>query len=248
MPLEAPLAPIGERVTGLNARYRHHSAISVVHRALTDPQVGRITMVSSFGAESVALLHMICVVDRTTPVLFLDTKVLFAETLAYQADLGAKLGLTDVRVLHPDRAQLCARDPDDALHLADPDGCCRLRKIEPLRRALDPFDAWTTGRKRYQGGERATPEFFETEDDRRIKVNPLAHWDRTDVQDYIANNRLPRHPLAGKGYPSLGCGPCTSQAAPGENQRAGRWSGRGKAEGGIHFVDGNVVRVPVAPD
>lgn len=242
MPLEAPLAPVAERVADLNARYRHHGATSVLKHALTDPQVGRVALVSSFGAESVVLLHMVSVFDRTTPVLFIDTEMLFDETLTYQEEVAKKLGLADVRILRPARDQVFDRDPDGILHLAEPDACCTLRKIEPLQDALRPFDAWITGRKRFQGGRRETLDFFENEDGRRIKVNPLAHWTREDVADYIVNNRLPRHPLVARGYPSIGCAPCTSRVDRGEPERAGRWRGRAKDECGIHFVDGKLVR------
>ena len=245
MPLEAPLTPVADRVTSLNDRYRHHGATAVLERALTDPEVGRIALVSSFGAESVVLLHMISVMDRTTPVLFLDTQMLFAETLVYQRDLAERLQLTDVRVLTPDRAQAFAEDPDNVLHKTDPDACCDLRKTRPLARALSGFDAWITGRKRFQGATRAALDFFENEDDARIKVNPLAHWTRDDVQDYMLNNRLPRHPLVRQGYPSIGCAPCTSPVAPGEDERAGRWRGVEKDECGIHFVNGKLVRGPL---
>ncbi|MDJ0827881.1 MAG: phosphoadenylyl-sulfate reductase [Rhodobacter sp.] len=247
MPLEAPLAPVADRVADLNARYRHHGATSVLRHALTDPQVGRIALVSSFGAESVVLLHMVSVLDRSTPVMFIDTEMLFDETLAYQQEVARDLGLTDIRVLHPDRQAVFARDPDGILHLADPNGCCTLRKIEPLRAALDGFDAWITGRKRFQGGSRQALDFFEVGDGGRIKANPLAHWTKADVQDYIVNNRLPRHPLVSRGYPSIGCAPCTSRVDPGEPDRAGRWRGADKEECGIHFVDGKPVRGAPAP-
>ena len=105
MPLEAPLAPVSERVADLNTRYRHHGATAVLERAMTDPQVGRIALVSSFGAESVVLLHLVSVIDRTTPVLFIDTEMLFAETIAYQAEVADKLGLTITRIT-ADRAKL----------------------------------------------------------------------------------------------------------------------------------------------
>ncbi len=246
MPLEAPLAPVRQRVADLNRRYRHHSAIAVLEHALSDPLVGASALVSSFGAESVVLLHMISVLDRTTPVIFLDTELLFAETLTYQRDLAAKLGLVDVRVIRPERAALFARDTDGLLHQRDPDACCALRKSEPLLRALGGLDAWITGRKRFQGGTRIDLEFFENEADRRIKVNPLARWRLRDVQDYIANNRLPRHPLVARGYASLGCTPCTTRVAAGEEPRAGRWRGRDKVECGIHFADGQTVRTASA--
>lgn len=237
MPLEAPLAPVAERVDELNARYRHHSATAVLEHALGDPQVGPVTLVSSFGAESVALLHMLSVIDRTVPVLFLDTEMLFAETLAYQQQVADMLGLSDVRVIRPERTRLFARDIDGMLHRSDPDACCALRKTEPLQNALAPFDAWITGRKRFQGANRAGLNFFENEAGRRIKANPLVHWQPRDVQEYITNNRLPRHPLVAEGFASLGCLPCTSRIATGENPRAGRWRGRNKQECGIHLMD-----------
>ena len=247
MPLEAPLAPVSERVADLNARYRHHGATAVLERAMTDPQVGRIALVSSFGAESVVLLHLVSVIDRTTPVLFIDTEMLFAQTIAYQAEVAGKLGLTITRIT-ADRAKLAFEDPDNTLHQFNTDACCALRKTEPLERALSGYDAWITGRKRYQGASRAAVDFFEAEGDIRIKVNPLAHWDRADLEDYMVNNRLPRHPLVAKGYPSIGCAPCTSPVSPGEDPRAGRWRNSEKVECGIHFINGRAVRVPVSQD
>lgn len=250
MPLEAPLPGAADRARQLNDRYRHHGATAVLERALTDPQVGRISLVSSFGAESVVLLHMLSVMDRSTPVLFLDTEMLFSETLTYQTDVADHLGLTAVQVIKPDRERTFLRDPEGQLHRSDPDACCALRKSEPLQQALTGYDAWITGRKRFQGKMRTALEFFEAEGDLRIKVNPLVHWTRDDVQEYMVNNRLPRHPLVSRGYPSIGCAPCTSVVAPGEEPRAGRWRGRDKEECGIHFVNGRLVRtrVPVGAE
>ncbi|EAR52790.1 phosphoadenosine phosphosulfate reductase [Oceanicola granulosus HTCC2516] len=231
------------RVAALNARYRHHGATAVLEKALSDEDVGEIALVSSFGAESVALLHLVSVIDRTTPVLFIDTEMLFPETLTYQADLAVKLRLENLKIVRAPLAEQLARDPDGKLHTRDTDACCALRKTEPLLRALAPYDAWITGRKRYQGGRRTALEFFEAEEATgRIKVNPLAHWNAQDVQDYIAENRLPRHPLVSQGYPSIGCAPCTTRVAPGEDPRAGRWRDSDKDECGIHFVDGRMVR------
>lgn len=244
MPLEAPLAPVSERVAELNARYRHHGATSVLQHALTDPLVGPLALVSSFGAESVVLLHLIATMDRTTPVLFIDTEMLFPETLDYQGEVAERLRLTDVRVINPDRNELFLKDNDGLLHQRDPDACCALRKTKPLHDALEPFDAWITGRKRFQAGSRAALEFFEAEGDQRIKINPLAHWAPEDIRSYMDNNNLPRHPLIARGYPSIGCAPCTSKVKPGEDARAGRWRGRDKEECGIHFVDGKLVRGP----
>jgi len=240
-----PFPSVAARVAALNARYRHHSAISVLEHALGDSDAGRVAMVSSFGAESVALLHMVALVDRATPVLFIDTEMLFPETLAYQRELAEMLGLRDVRVIRASRTRMAARDPEGLLHRENPDACCALRKTEPLEHALAPFDAWITGRKRFQSGSRAALEFFEAEGAARIKINPLAHWTRQDIADYMVNNRLPRHPLVARGYASIGCAPCTTPVATGEDARAGRWRESDKEECGIHVVDGRIVRGPV---
>ena len=241
MPLEAPLDPVSVRVADLNRRYAHHSAAD----ALTDPQVGQTALVSSVGAESVVLLHMVSVIDRTTPVLFIDTEMLFPETLEYQREVADSLALNNVQTIRPDRDQTFLRDHGNTLHQTDPDACCALRKTEPLQAAVAPFDAWITGRKRYQGGKRAALDFFEDEGGTRIKINPLAHWGPADIAEYMTNNRLPRHPLVARGYPSIGCAPCTTRVAPGEDPRAGRWRGQDKDECGIHFVNGKAVRTPL---
>ena len=248
MPLEAPLPSLGARVDALNDRYRHHSATAVLERALRDPEVGHLALVSSFGAESVVLLHLVSVIAPGTPVIFIDTQMLFPETLDYQRALADKLNLTDVRTIRADRRDIDREDPDGALHGVNTDACCHLRKVIPLERALMGFDGWITGRKRFQTATRAALDFFENEEDRRIKVNPLAHWGREDLEDYIVNNRLPRHPMVAKGYPSIGCTPCTSAVKQGEDPRSGRWRGKKKAECGIHFIDGRMVRGPMPED
>jgi len=242
MPRDLNPGPVIDRVATLNTRYRHHSATAVLEHALKDADLGRVALVSSFGAESVVLLHLVSVIAPETPVLFIDTRMLFAETLDYQRELAEKLHLCDIRTIRANPARLALDDPDGTLHQFNTDACCGLRKVEPLERALAGFDGWITGRKRYQGSTRDAVEFFEAEGETRIKVNPLAHWGREDLEDYIVNNRLPRHPLVAKGYPSIGCAPCTSPVKPGEEQRAGRWRGSHKTECGIHFVDGKPVR------
>ncbi len=239
-PVDGPdAADLAARVADLNARYRHHSATAVMQGALQN--AGKIALVSSFGAESVVLLHMAAVTDRATPVLFIDTEMLFTETLVYQSEVSERLGLTNVQIIRAD--DITTRDPDGSLHLRDTDACCALRKTEPLNKALASYDGWITGRKRFQSGTRSALEFFEVEDGTgRIKVNPLAHWAPEDVRAYMEENRLPRHPLVAKGYPSIGCAPCTSPVAKGEDPRAGRWRNQEKDECGIHFVNGKMVR------
>ena len=230
------------RAGRLNDRYRHHAAIEVLRRAVTDPDLGQVALGSSFGAESVVLLHMVSRVAPGLPVLFIDTQMLFPETLAYQHEVAERLSLTNVQVITASEAEIAAHDPDGTLHKVNPDACCDFRKTVPLERVLSGYDAWITGRKRFQNGQRAALEFFEPEPPSRLRVNPLAHWRPEDVQDYMVENRLPRHPLVAKGYPSIGCAPCTSPVKPGEDQRAGRWRGAAKEECGIHFVNGRMVR------
>jgi len=235
VPLEAPFPDIDARVADLNTRFDGHGALSVLSHALSDPLVGRVALVSSFGAESVVLLHLLSIIEPATPVLFIDTELLFQETLDYQNDLAEKFALSDVRRLKAPRETLFQRDPENMLNHFDPDACCALRKIEPLARGLAEFDAWITGRKRYQGGVRQQIALFEADDSDRLKVNPLAAWSRDDVQTYIAANDLPRHPLVGRGYPSIGCAPCTTAVNMGEDVRAGRWRNTDKIECGIHL-------------
>ena len=190
---------------------------------------------------------MVAVTRPATPVIFIDTEMLFAETLVYQQELAERLGLRDLRIIRPDAKELARTDPAQTLYRRDTDACCALRKTAPLNRALAGFDGWITGRKRYQSGPRTTLEFFEVEDGTgRIKVNPLAHWARGDVQTYMEENRLPRHPLVSKGYPSIGCMPCTTPVQPDEDPRAGRWRNSQKTECGIHIKDGRVTRKGVS--
>jgi phosphoadenosine phosphosulfate reductase len=187
------------------------------------------------------LLDMAARIDRSVTVLFLETGMLFPETLAYQRRVAESLGLEDVRVIRPTTEDLFLHDPDGDLHGRDPDLCCTLRKVRPLEQTLMGFDAWITGRRRAQSATRADLAVFEVEAG-RLKVNPLAGWDGARLAAYMDAHDLPRHPLVAQGYPSLGCAPCTTKVAPGEDPRAGRWRGHEKTECGIHFAGGAVVR------
>jgi phosphoadenosine phosphosulfate reductase len=204
---------------------------------------GDVAMVSSFGAEAAVLLHMVAGIDRDLPVLMIDSLMLFEETLEYQRELSAHLGLTNVQHLHPDRMDLARLDPDDTLHQRDTDACCEIRKVAPLDRALRRWPVSITGRKRFQATTRAALEVFEWDGD-RLRVNPLAQWSAQDLRAYMDAHDLPRHPLVAKGFRSIGCWPCTTPVAEGEDDRAGRWRGSDKVECGIHFgADGRVLRV-----
>lgn len=226
--------PLETTAKKLNDQFSTASAEAVLATAL-DRYDQQIALVSSFGAEAAAMLHMLSRIDPTTPVLMLDTELLFPETLAYQTELSVFLGLTDVRRIKP-----IAAEPD--LHLRDTVACCAQRKVEPLARALTGFEAVITGRKRFQTGQRAQMDRFEVSDG-RIKVNPLADWSVDQVTAYFDDHALPRHPLVAKGYPSIGCAPCTSPVSQGESPRAGRWRNEDREECGIHFsADGTIKR------
>jgi phosphoadenosine phosphosulfate reductase len=227
--------PLKELADRRNLLHRKSEAQTVLKHALSDLEIGPVALVSSFGAESVVLLHMISQIDRATPVLFIDTEMLFDQTLRYQKDVAQALGLSDVRVIKPARATLLEKDVDGILHKFDPDACCSLRKTEPLERALQDFGGWITGRKQVQGGQRAHLPLFEKDNGRRIKINPLARWDSAQTQRYIPDHGLPRHPLVDQGYRSIGCAPCTTPTAPDEDPRAGRWRGSTKTECGLHL-------------
>ncbi len=236
-----------DRLDALRVAYDGAGAQDVIAGVLA-AFPGEVALISSFGADAAVLLHMLSRIDPDAPVLLVDTLMLFEETLQYQRELAALLGLTNAQHLHPDPADLEALDPDGDLHRRDPDGCCVIRKVAPLDRALRRWPVAISGRKRFQSPTRAGLEVFEA-DRGRIRVSPLAGWSARDLGDYMDAHDLPRHPLVARGYPSIGCAPCTTQVRPGEDLRAGRWRGGEKLECGIHFgADGRVARAPQTGD
>lgn len=225
-----------KQVAALNTRHRPDDAAGVIKSALRVMTPGRLALVSSFGAESIVLLHLVAAENREIPVLFIDTGLLFAETLTYQEQVAERLDLNDIRVIRGDPATIRARDPYGGLRLGDSDACCKLRKRAPLEAALSGFDGWISGRKSFQSLTRRGLDHFELEEETGLlKVNPLAHWTAQDLRQYMYNHDLPPHPLVARGYPSIGCAPCTSQVNKGEDSRAGRWRGQGKTECGLHI-------------
>ncbi|MFN5456654.1 phosphoadenylyl-sulfate reductase [Bradyrhizobium sp.] len=222
-------------VAALDAALRTASPQQVIAAALQAIGRERLAVVSSFGTESAALLKVTADVDPAIPVIFLDTGHMFAETLAYRDQLIEILGLRDVRSVAPDATALAREDADNDLWFSDPDACCRIRKVEPLARALAPFTAWINGRKRFQGGLRAAIPVVE-QDGARVKFNPFANVAREDIAEIYRAANLPQHPLVAAGFRSIGCMPCTSRSDANEDDRAGRWRGLGKTECGIHTV------------
>lgn len=226
---------LAARARRLSAQHGGDSADEIIRRAVIEEFPGRIALVSSFGAESATLLHLVAQVAPETPVLFLDTGKHFAQTLSYRRKLARELGLANVIDIHPDPEEVKRADPRGDLWRADTDACCKLRKVLPLEKALEGFDAWITGRKQFHGGERMALPVFEASG-RFVKVNPIVRWRPGDLSVYAEAHRLPAHPLIEQGYPSIGCWPCTHPAAPGEDPRAGRWRGAAKTECGIHKI------------
>ncbi len=225
----------GERdAIRLNNLFRGVPTEEMLRTVLTEAMVGDVALVSSFGAESAALLHLVAAVDPAVPVLFLDTGKHFPETLAYRDTLVERLGLTGLHVLTPDPALLEKKDGSGLRWSYDPDGCCEIRKVLPLDAAMAGFDASITGRKAFQASTRNALPRFEVDSAGKLKVNPLADWTKADIEAYFTTHDLPRHPLEAQGYLSIGCAPCTSKVKPGEDPRSGRWAGWDKTECGIH--------------
>nr|WP_225204825.1 phosphoadenylyl-sulfate reductase [Novosphingobium huizhouense] len=221
----------------LNNLFRGTDTQDMLRSVIRDGLAGDLAIVSSFGAESAVLLHLVASIDPSVPVLFLETGKHFPETLAYRDQLVAHLGMTALRIVEPDWELVAKKDENGLRWSWDPDGCCEIRKVEPLAKALLGYDASITGRKGFQSSTRAGLPRFEidkSDAQGRLKINPLASWTKEQLDGYFAAHGLPRHPLEAQGYPSIGCAPCTSKVAPGEDPRSGRWKGWDKTECGIH--------------
>ncbi|WP_338719817.1 phosphoadenylyl-sulfate reductase [Devosia sp. XK-2] len=232
-------------ILALNGMFDEMDAISVLRYAINDVLPGDLAIVSSFGADSAVLLHMVAQVDPSLPVYFLETGKHFPETLAYVETLKKQLGLINVHAIHPNPDDVKRFDPNGDLWENDPDSCCHIRKTEPLEPITEQYGGWVTGRKRYQTTERGVLPHFELTSDDRIKVNPLAYFSDADVIEYRQAHNLPEHPLYAKGYKSIGCAPCTSAVADGEDPRAGRWRGLNKKECGIHYDFNGAIASPM---
>jgi phosphoadenosine phosphosulfate reductase len=234
MHMHDPPTNQGERITRIAAvaGTPPHDARVIMERTLGIFR-GRVAVSVSFGGGGIVLAHMVAQIDRTTPILFLDTGFHFPETLALRDRFAAQYGLS-VRLLRP------AYDPGP-LYTTDPDKCCAIRKVQPMRHALRDYDAWISALRRDQSQSRAQVAHAELDatDGRLVtRIHPLAAWTGTDVRRYIADHELPYHPLLDRGFSSIGCWPCTTPTAAGEHERAGRWRGTGKTECGLHaFTD-----------
>lgn len=208
---------------------------AVLEWALTTFGPDEIALACSFGAEDVALVHMASRIRPGVRVFYLDTQLLFPETYQTRDRIAARYDIRLEQVLPALSVEEQARRYGEALWARDPDACCRLRKVEPLEGVLKGLKAWITGIRREQAPTRAGAR--EVEWDRKfglVKVNPLVRWTWDELWGYIRANEIPYNPLHDQGYPSIGCIHCTRPVKPGEDLRAGRWSGFAKTECGLH--------------
>ena len=223
----------------LRGAYGHLDGAPLLEALIAGEMGGKMMMTSSFGAEAVVLLDLVASVDSTIPVIFIETRRLFGETLRYQRQITELLGLEDVRIIHPDKGSLENLDPDDMLFTRDADKCCEIRKVIPLQNSLNAiekegFTGWVTGRKRFQTTQREALDVIEASDS-FVKINPLVHWNDADIKNAFLAKNLPPHPLVADGFKSIGCMPCTERTPEGADPRAGRWAGQEKTECGIHL-------------
>jgi phosphoadenylyl-sulfate reductase (thioredoxin) len=198
---------------------------------------GKLTFATGFGAEGCVIIDLIARHDLPIDLFTLDTGLLFPETYELWQRLEAYYGvkIRSVRPVHTVEQQ--AEVHGDRLWESDPDRCCELRKVIPLRNALAGFDAWVTAIRRDQTSERAGAHVVEH--DRKfglIKINPLVAWTHDEVWGHLYAHDVPYNPLHDRGYPSIGCQPCTAAVLPGEDVRAGRWRGSSKKECGLHVI------------
>ena len=237
MPLS--VIPQGNLPAEFSQRYQAVSGLSTTDfiEALFGDEAlfGPVAAVSSFGAESAVLLHLIASVAPDAPVLFIDTGFHFSETLGYRDQLVSQFGLSSVKTIQLDPLAEKRSDPSRKLYAIDPDECCALRKVSVLQRALTPYAGWVAGQKRFHSHERSRIDRLEWDADQsKWKFNPLADWSASDLMRYQTQHQLPAHPLAAAGFTSIGCAPCTTAVGVGEDVRAGRWRGTQKRECGLH--------------
>jgi phosphoadenosine phosphosulfate reductase len=217
-------------------RLEEQPAIEILREA-AERFPGRVGFATGFGAEGCALIDLAARAGLEIDFFTLDTGVLFPETYELWRRLEAKYGIT-IRAVRPARSiEEQAQDHGPELWTRDPDRCCELRKVLPLREEMRKFDAWVTAIRRDQTKERATARAAERDSKFGIvKFNPLVRWSSKDVWNHVVKHEVPYNPLHDRGYPSIGCAPCTSPVAPGEDPRAGRWRGSEKKECGLHVV------------
>lgn len=238
-----------DRLLRLETMYGAMQPKLLLHTAIKEEFRNEIALFSSFGADSALLISLVAEIDPSTPILFLETEKHFPETLEYVEQLKTRLGLTDIRFLHPQPELVEKTDPKGDLWSFMPNRCCWMRKVEPLNRAVKEMGirALITGRKRYQTKEREGMTYFQLDDEGIFRINPLAYYEKAELKAEFEKRGLPQHPLVAKGYKSIGCAPCTLPVSEGQDERAGRWAhtanketGEQKTECGIHLDNSQI--------
>ncbi len=230
-----PAAPVVD-LAAASASLEGKPALDILRWA-ADALAPRLTFATGFGVEGCVIIDLIGRHQLAVDLFTLDTGVLFPETYALWRALEARYGIVIRAVLPALTLVEQAAAHGDALWERDTDRCCDLRKVQPLKKALTGFDAWITAIRRDQTPDRANAQIVERDQKFGLfKINPLVAWTHKDVWRHIANYDVPYNPLHDQGYPSIGCQPCTSAVAEGEDPRAGRWRGSAKKECGLHSL------------
>ena len=194
----------------------------------------QIALSSSFQTQSMPLLHMASRIRRDLLIFFLDTGYHFWDTLIFREQIASEWQLNVLDLYRDSRWDSFARQRTRTLPLEDPNLCCFIHKVQPMQKAMKEMLAWISGIRRDQTSVRAHAKILELQEDGLLKINPLLNWTREDIQRYTEENNLLSHPLLEKGYRSIGCSPCTVAIGLDDSERAGRWTGRGKIECGLH--------------
>jgi phosphoadenosine phosphosulfate reductase len=222
-----------DKVTSLSAQFETKTPQEIIQWAV-EACAPDITVSTSFQTESMPLLYMVTRIMPDIRILFLDTGYHFWDTLIFREQIQHDWGLNVVDIYRDARWDVFVRQNVRTLPLQDANLCCYIHKVQPMQKALRGSRAWITGIRRDQTRGRAHAQILELEDDGLLKVNPLLNWTKNDIQAYRMAHHLPAHPLYERGYRSIGCAPCTIAVGTNDDDRAGRWSGRGKTECGLH--------------
>jgi phosphoadenosine phosphosulfate reductase len=222
-----------EEIEKLSREFETKSPQEIIQWAVNSfwPQ---IALSSSFQTQSVPLLHMTSLIRHDILIFFLDTGYHFWETQMFHEQLASHWQLNVLSLYRDARWDEFVRERIRSLPVKDPNLCCFIHKVQPMQRALKDMKAWITGIRRDQTAVRANAQILELQEDGLLKVNPLLNWTKQDISKYSKEHRLPAHPLFQRGYRSIGCSPCTVAIGVNEDERSGRWAGRGKVECGLH--------------
>ncbi|HZY85329.1 MAG TPA: phosphoadenylyl-sulfate reductase [Gemmataceae bacterium] len=198
----------------------------------------KLTMATAFGAEGCCLIHMLAEIEPNLRIFNLDTGYQFAETLELRERIKGRYGV-EVELVRPEMSVAeYEEEHGGPLYRIRPDQCCHDRKLVPLRRAVVGYDAWVSAIRRDQTADRAAAGVVQWDAKfNLVKVNPLLDWTKKDVWGFVLKHDVPYNPLHDRGYPSVGCWPCTRPVGAGEDERAGRWAGTAKKECGLHVIE-----------